>query len=128
MFSKRSELMKKQSRDVYERFCSPSSQQVRPRTSPPPSQDVRRISRTAPPPSLSQDVHHTSPPPSRHQDGHFQQVHSWKVVLEASSDNYMEMCLQGTLSMRMTAEINVKSPSDGEFKCPHKDNVSMVSN
>jgi hypothetical protein len=80
MFSKHSELAKRQDRDHYRRLTSPSSC-----TAPPTShQEVGSSSRrhTTPPPSRMQEVgsssrRHTTPPPSRQE--------------EASSDNSVEM-------------------------------------
>jgi hypothetical protein len=100
MVSKHLEFVKRQARDRYKRFASPSSA-----TTPPPSrQEVGSFScrHTAPPPSRMQEVgsssrHHTAPPHSRMQEvGSSSRHHTTPPPSrqeESSSDDSVEIWL-----------------------------------
>jgi hypothetical protein len=117
MVSKHSKLVKRQTRDRYGRFSSPSS-----RTAPPPSrQEVGSLShhRTAPPTSCMQEVgsssrHRTAPPPSRLEEASFDDsVKMWMVAPPLT-------CLEVDSS-------SDDSPSDSSGynnECPHIKEVS----
>jgi hypothetical protein len=113
MVSKHSELTKRQARDHYGRFSSPSS-----RTTPPSRQEVGSSSsrRTAPPPSCMQEVgssshRRTAPPRSRQE--------------EAPSDDSVEMWVVAPPPTPPTHLGDSSSTSSGyNDRCPHVREVS----
>jgi hypothetical protein len=118
MVSKHLELTKKQVRDCYRRFASPTSH-----TAPPPSciQEAGSSSHhhTAPPPSRIQEAgssshHHTTPPPSRQEEASF-------------DDSVVEMWVVGPPTRPEEASFDDSPPpasSGYNAECPHVKEVS----